>query len=181
LPARLDRAGAVPRRDRGGRGRGDERAHRAPSVHGLRRPGDAVRRGAHGPVARLAALPGTCGDRRPDDGRDRGEVRGGRGQSAGGRLTAWRARASHLALVAYADEGNASVGQYLADLLRQGGAGDTVDYFRLWPMSGALSYDSARTVIARAPATVFVANVRPIAWRGNIALPDSLAQLITAT
>ena len=102
-------------------------------------------------------------------------------RDVGGRLHALRARASHLALVAYADEGNASVGQYLADLLRQGGAGDTVDYFRLWPMSGALSYDSARTVIARAPATVFVANVRPIAWRGNIALPDSLAQLITAT
>ena len=94
-------------------------------------------------------------------------------RDVGGRLHALRARASHLALVAYADEGNASVGQYLADLLRQGGAGDTVDYFRLWPMSGA--------VIARAPATVFVANVRPIAWRGNIALPDSLAQLITAT
>jgi len=100
-------------------------------------------------------------------------------RDVGGRLHALRARASHLALVAYADEGNASVGQYLADLLRQGG--DTVDYFRLWPMSGALSYDSVRTVIARAPATVFVANVRPIAWRGNIALPDSLAQLITAT
>ncbi len=102
-------------------------------------------------------------------------------RDVGGRLHALRARASHLALVAYADEGNASVGQYLADLLRQGGAGDTVDYFRLWPMSGALSYDSARAVIARAPATVFVANVRPIAGRGNIALPDSLAQLVTAT
>ncbi|HXI64472.1 MAG TPA: hypothetical protein VNH14_08205, partial [Gemmatimonadales bacterium] len=36
-------------------------------------------------------------------------------------------------------------------------------------------------VIARAPATVFVANVRPISWKGNIALPDSLAQLVTAT
>ncbi len=100
-------------------------------------------------------------------------------RDAGGRLHALRARASRFALVAYADEANASVGQYLTDLLRQGG--DTVDYFRLWPMSGALSYDSARAVIARAPATVFVANVRPIAWRGNIALPDSLAQLVAAT
>ena len=67
----------------------------------------------------------------------------------------------------------------LTDLLRQGG--DTVEYFRLWPMSGTLSYDSARVTIARAPATVFVANVRPISWKGNIALPDSLAQLITVT
>src|SRR5436309_14635840 len=48
-------------------------------------------------------------------------------------------------------------------------------------MSGPLSYDSARAVIGRAPVTVFVANVRPISWKGNIALPDSLAQLITAT
>src|SRR2546422_7637184 len=31
---------------------------------------------------------------------------------------------------------------FLTDLLRQGG--DTVEYFRLWPMSGTLSYDSAR-------------------------------------
>jgi len=96
-----------------------------------------------------------------------------------GRLHALRAKASRFALIAYADEANASVGQYMTELLRQ--SGDTVEYFRLWPMSGAQSYDSARAVIARTPATVFVANVRPISWRGSIALPDSLAQLITAT
>ena len=100
-------------------------------------------------------------------------------RDVGGRLHALRARPGRLALIAYADEANSSVGQYLADLLRQGG--DTVDYFRLWPMSGTLSYDSARAVIARAPATVFVANVRPISRKGNIALPDSLAQLISLT
>ena len=97
----------------------------------------------------------------------------------GGRLHALQAHPGRLALIAYADEANGTVGQFLTDLLRQGG--DTVEYFRLWPMSGTLSYDSARAVIARAPATVFVANVRPISWKGNIALPDSLAQLITAT
>ena len=96
-----------------------------------------------------------------------------------GRLHALRARPRRLALIAYADEQNSSVGALLTDLLRQGS--DTVDFFRLWPMSGTLSYDSARAVIARAPATVFVANVRPISWKGNIALPDSLAQLITLT
>jgi len=100
-------------------------------------------------------------------------------RDVGGRLHALRARPGRLALIAYADEANSSVGLLLTDLLRQGG--DTVDFFRLWPMSGTLSYDSARTVIARAPATVFVANVRPISWKGNIALPDSLAQLITVT
>ena len=100
-------------------------------------------------------------------------------RDVGGRLHALRTRPGRLALIAYADEANATVGQYLAELLRQGG--DTVDYFRLWPMSGTLSYDSARTVVARAPAAVFVANVRPISARGNIALPDSLAQLVAAT
>jgi len=87
----------------------------------------------------------------------------------GGSLHALRGRPSRFALIAYADENNGAAGQYMTELLRQGG--DTVDYFRLWPMSGPLSYDS----------TVFVANVRPISWRGNIALPDSLAQLVTAT
>src|SRR5213594_2062534 len=100
-------------------------------------------------------------------------------RDVGGRLHALRARPGRLALIAYADEANSSVGQFLSDLLRQGG--DTVEYFRLWPMSGTLSYDSARATIGRAPATVFVANVRPISWKGSIALPDSLAQLITLT
>src|SRR6266566_3579213 len=97
----------------------------------------------------------------------------------GGRLHALRAHRGRLALIAYADENNGGVGQAMAQLLRQGG--DSVEYFRLWPMSGTLSYDSARAVIARAPGTVFAANVRPLSGRGTIALPDSLAALITAT
>ncbi len=97
----------------------------------------------------------------------------------GGPLHALRARRSRLALIAYADELNGSVGQRMADELRKGG--DTVDYFRLWPMSGTLSYDSARAVLARSHRAVFVANVRPLSWKGTIALPDSLARLIMAT
>jgi len=100
-------------------------------------------------------------------------------RDVGGRLHAVRGHPGRLALIAYADEANGSAGLFLTDLLRQGG--DTVEYFRLWPMSGTLSYDSARATIARAPATVFVTNVRPISGKGNIALPDSLAQLITLT
>ncbi len=100
-------------------------------------------------------------------------------RDVGGRLHALRGHPGRLALIAYADEANASAGLFLTDLLRQGG--DTVEYFRLWPMSGTLSYDSARATMARAPATVFVTNVRPISGKGNIALPDSLAQLITLT
>ena len=97
----------------------------------------------------------------------------------GGPLRALRARRSRLALIAYADELNGLVGTRLAESLRLGG--DPVDYFRLWPMSGTLSYDSARATIARDERVVFVANVRPITARGTIAMPDSLARLIMAT
>jgi beta-N-acetylhexosaminidase len=96
-----------------------------------------------------------------------------------GTLAALRAKPSRFALIAYADELNSSFGQQLAGWLRQ--MGDTVEFFRLWPMSGPLSYDSARTVVARATRVVFASSVRPIAWRGNIALPDSLARLVMAT
>ena len=60
-------------------------------------------------------------------------------------------------------------------------AGDTVTFFRLYPASGPLSYDSARAVITDAPRVIFSSSVRPISARGHVALPDSLAQLITAT
>jgi len=128
----------------------------------------------------LDSIPHVVGSRRLQDAANDVAVRSlTLVRDVGGRLHALRARPGRLALIAYADEANSSVGQFLSDLLRQGG--DTVEYFRLWPMSGTLSYDSARASIARAPATVFVANVRPISWKGSIALPDSLAQLITVT
>jgi len=86
---------------------------------------------------------------------------------------------SRMALIAYGDELNSYVGQRILELLRAGG--DTVSFFRLWPMSGSSSYDSARVVIGRAPTVIFAMNVRPIAAKGSIALPDSLARLITIT
>lgn len=96
-----------------------------------------------------------------------------------GTLAHLRTTRTRLALIAYADEGNGSVGQQMAEILRTNG--DTIDYFRLWPMSGPMSYDSARTVINRNPMVVFAANVKPISWRGNIALPDSLAAMVGTT
>jgi beta-N-acetylhexosaminidase len=93
-----------------------------------------------------------------------------------GGLAAWRRTRGRLALVVYADELNTGAGQHIAQLLRQGG--DTASLFRLWPMSGPASYDSARVIIAREPRVAFVANVRPISGRGTIALPDSLARMI---
>lgn len=96
-----------------------------------------------------------------------------------GTLRRLRATRSRITLIAYADEANSTVGQRMLELLRQGG--DTVSFFRLWPMSGPASYDSARAAIARAPTVIFATNVRPISWKGNIALPDSMARLITVT
>ncbi|HTI06002.1 MAG TPA: glycoside hydrolase family 3 N-terminal domain-containing protein [Gemmatimonadales bacterium] len=90
-----------------------------------------------------------------------------------------RAARSRMAIIAYGDELNSYVGQRMLELMRAGG--DTVSFFRLWPMSGQASYDSARVVIGRAPAVVFAMNVRPIAAKGAIALPDSLAHLIANT
>src|SRR5256884_2408871 len=100
-------------------------------------------------------------------------------RAVGGEVHALRGKPSRFALIAYADENNGAAGQYMAELLRAGG--DTVDYFRLWPMSGPASYDSARVVIAKNARVAFVTSVRPISWRGNIAMPDSLGTLITTT
>ena len=96
-----------------------------------------------------------------------------------GTLARLRATRSRITLVAYGDELNSFVGVRIAEALNKGG--DTVSFFRLWPMSGTQSYDSARAAIARAPTVIFAANVRPISGRGTIALPDSLARLIAAT
>ncbi len=94
-------------------------------------------------------------------------------------VTRLRAARSRMAIIAYGDELNSYVGQRMLELMRLGG--DTVGFFRLWPMSGTASYDSARVVINRAPTVIFAMNVRPIAAKGSIALPDSLARLITVT
>jgi beta-N-acetylhexosaminidase len=98
---------------------------------------------------------------------------------ARGPLDDYRARRGRVAVITYAEETNLSVGNELLGDLRA--AGDTAATFRLYPASGTLSYDSARAVIAGYPRAVFATSVRPIAWRGHVALPDSLAALIGAT
>lgn len=100
-------------------------------------------------------------------------------RDSSGTFRALRGGPRRLALIAYGDELSTTVGGQIVEGLRAGG--DTVEPFRLWPMSGPQSYDSARAVIARAPAVVFAANVRPVSWKGFIALPDSLARLIAVT
>jgi beta-N-acetylhexosaminidase len=91
----------------------------------------------------------------------------------------FRARRGRVAVITYADETNLSIGNTLIRELRA--AGDSVATFRLYPASGPASYDSARAVIARLPRTLYATGVRPIAWRGHVALPDALAALIGGT
>lgn len=93
-----------------------------------------------------------------------------------GALDSLRARPRRITLVAYGDEGNPVVGPTLAQELRA--AGNTVSLVRLWPSSGAASYDSARAAIRASPFPVFAIAIRAVPWRGGIGMPDGLAALI---
>ncbi|HET7038991.1 MAG TPA: glycoside hydrolase family 3 N-terminal domain-containing protein [Gemmatimonadales bacterium] len=96
-----------------------------------------------------------------------------------GPMDDFRGRRGRTAVITYADENNLTIGGELLRGLRA--AGDTVSTFRLYPASGPASYDSARAVIAAMPRVLFATGVRPIAWRGHVALPDSLASVILST
>jgi hypothetical protein len=56
--------------------------------------------------------------------------------------------------------------------------GHRVAGFRLYPTSGAASYDTARAVAGRNPTAVFSVAVRVASGSGSIAMPDPLATLI---
>jgi hypothetical protein len=96
-----------------------------------------------------------------------------------GPIDQYRAQRSRMAVVTYAEETNLRMGETLIGELRA--RGETVTPFRLYPPSGAASYDSARAIIRTHPRVLFASSVRPIAWRGHVALPDSLARLIEVT
>ncbi len=96
-----------------------------------------------------------------------------------GNFDTFRANRGRTAMVVYADEGNLTpAGTFARDLAQ---LGDTARVFRLYPQSGPLSYDSARTVIRREPRVIFALNVRVISGRGHVDMPDSLARLIQQT
>ena len=97
------------------------------------------------------------------------------GQDTVGRL---RGRPG-LTLVTYAEEENRTVGLALAAELRARGFGVTVA--RLWPASGAASYDSAASALRQNTTALFATADRPIAGRGSIGLPAALADLIAHT
>jgi beta-N-acetylhexosaminidase len=96
-----------------------------------------------------------------------------------GPLDTFRARRGRVAVVVYAEETNLTAGNVLARELRL--AGDTVNFFRLYPASGPLSYDSVRTIVARSARALFATSVRFISGRGHVSMPDSLARVAVAT
>ena len=96
-----------------------------------------------------------------------------------GPIDRYRDGRGRTAVISYAEETNLTAGAILIGELRS--HGDTVNSFRLYPASGAASYDSARAVIKGSPRVLFAMGVRFIAGRGHIQLPDSLAALIAAT
>jgi beta-N-acetylhexosaminidase len=98
-------------------------------------------------------------------------------KDVGGTVHGLRSAKPPMTLVTFGEEDNRSVGLALAaELRRQGLSAAT---FRLWPGSGAASYDSAAAAIARRPVALFVTADKPTAWRGAIGLPERLSALIS--
>ncbi len=93
-----------------------------------------------------------------------------------GMLDRLRRAAQPIAMVLYSDSYSQPMGATL--LAELGRKGYRVRSFRLSAASGPASYDSAAAVLQSAPTAVFATSVRVAAWRGAIALPDSLAALI---
>jgi hypothetical protein len=91
-----------------------------------------------------------------------------------------RARAQPVALVSYGDDRSPNTGVRLAAELRA--RGYPVTSVRLFPSSGAASYDSARAVLAKGNIAVFAVGIRPSPWHlAGITLPKALSELIDST
>lgn len=91
-----------------------------------------------------------------------------------------RARPTQIAVVTYGDERSPQVGQVLATVLRS--RGHQVTLTRLWPASGAASYDSARTALAAATVALVAVAARPLPWDASrLTLPEPLVSLVGAT
>ena len=91
-----------------------------------------------------------------------------------------RSRRQPLTLVSYADERTPKTGVALGAELRA--RGYQVTSMRLYPNSGAASYDSARAILSEDRIAVFVVGIRPSPWHlAGITLPAALSQLIDST
>ncbi len=91
-----------------------------------------------------------------------------------------RARPQPVTLVSYGDERSPTTGVKLGAELRA--RGYPVTAMRLYPSSGAASYDSARTILSQDRVAIFAVGIRPSPWHlAGITLPPALSQLIDST
>ncbi len=96
-----------------------------------------------------------------------------------GLIDSLRAGPRPIGVITYSDGNSGPVGNtLLAELAKRGYLATT---FRLSAASGPASYDSAAAVTRAAGPVLFAASVRVAAWKGAIALPDPLAQLIESS
>jgi beta-N-acetylhexosaminidase len=93
-----------------------------------------------------------------------------------GAVDSLRSGPQRIALITYGDDNILSVGGTLLKELRQ--AGHQVTPFRLWPASGAASFDSVRILTRHNRYTIFAAAVKVNAAKGTIGLPDPVAALV---
>ncbi|MGE0441028.1 MAG: glycoside hydrolase family 3 protein [Gemmatimonadales bacterium] len=94
-------------------------------------------------------------------------------RDSGSAIRNLRGTAGDLALITY---GGTDWSTTLPGLLTR--RGHKVAPFRLYPMSGAASYDSARAILSRHPNAVFSVAVRVASGSGTIAMPEALAFLM---
>jgi beta-N-acetylhexosaminidase len=94
-------------------------------------------------------------------------------RDSGGVVSRLRASPGDLALVSYGDAGWATT--LPQQLTRRA---HKVRAFRLYPMSGPASYDSARALLELAPVSVFSVAVKVSSGSGTIAMPPALADLV---
>ncbi len=97
-----------------------------------------------------------------------------------GTVASLRARPQPVALVSYGDDRSPNTGVRLAAELR--GRGYPVTSMRLFPSSGAASYDSARAVLRQGHIAIFAVGIRPSPWHlAGITLPRALSHLIDSS
>ena len=96
-----------------------------------------------------------------------------------GILPGLRAGSRRITMVSFAESGVSTLGATFAAGLRS--QGHLVILRRLWPASGAASYDSARASVDSADLAIFAVAVRAREGVGSVAMPTALADLISGS
>lgn len=99
-------------------------------------------------------------------------------RDSSGAIDALRRGPGRIAVVTFAEAGDGGFGSTLVTELRARGH-QIAGVHRLIPASGPASYDSARSVLARAPVALFAVSARTVTARGSISLPAAMAELVS--